>query len=133
MTVETKGWTSGGVVYILVSAGGNANENFWWGEEHDLAQGSSEPNEWWDSFTLSLPIVAETSQQQDSVNSYHKCASNNDTTLVWGIEVFDADSTNTRVDCVVISQTTQTDGFLDEFYKAFPEMDGCFETAFTLE
>lgn len=121
--IETKGWGGGGVAYIHDSAGGGAQAN-WWGEEHDLTQGASNPDSWWDAYTLTLPVVATVGEQQDNVNTIHKCAANDGTTLVWGYEVF-AYETTTTTDCVIISESETTDGYVSAFTTEFSNMSGC--------
>lgn len=131
--IETQGWASGGLLYSLDTGGGNTDPTFWWDETHDFTQGQSNSAFFWDQYTLTLPVTDDFNQQEANTNSFHACVTNNDTTLVWGIELFDYDNQNDVVDCIIVSGSETTDGYVDELKTTFGNLSGCDSFRWTAE
>jgi hypothetical protein len=133
MTVETAGWASGGIVYVHNRGGNTSQQSSWWGEKHDLTDGSSEPNEWWDKYTLDLDVVATPNAVVLGSTTLNSCDTNNGTTLVWGIEVFDFANQTDTVDCIVVTDEN-VEARISAFRTAYPELSSCDElTGWTVE
>lgn len=121
--MEHRGPSSGAFIYMHDSAGGSSTESNWWGEKHPVTNGTSGPNGWYERYELDLALATSFNNVTPGTNSWHKCASNNDTTLVYGYEVVSTGTT--VVDCVVLSPSVTTDAFVDEFLTAYPGFVGC--------
>ncbi|TVQ91911.1 MAG: hypothetical protein EA397_08405 [Deltaproteobacteria bacterium] len=123
---EHRGPSSAADLYMHDSSGGNAEQpDWWWGEVHPIDESISGPNGWYERYELNLPVVTDFSDAVEGVNSYHQCAANNDTTLVYGIEVFSIDDETEVADCVVISTSGRTDGYVQFFDDDYPHMVDC--------
>jgi hypothetical protein len=123
--MEHRGPSSGAAFYMHDSAGGSSTQSNWWGERHPMTEGKSGPNGWYERYELNLALATSFNNVTPGTNSWHKCDSNNDTSLVFGYEVFSSSDTSSVVDCIVISPTEVTDGFVDEFLTAYPDLAGC--------
>ena len=121
--MEMKG-IAGGVTYYNYDDGGG----FPWSEEHDLTDGETDPNGFWDAFSIALPIVDDFNNQIDSTNTLHTCASNNGSTLVWGVEAYeyqDGGGAGPAIDCIIVSESEATDAWVDDMKGEFSNLAGC--------
>lgn len=122
--MEHRGPSSAARFIVHDSAGGSDNEDIWWGEEHPMPDGTSGLNGWYETYSLSLDAGASL-PITPGTNSLLTCDKNDNATLVFGMEVFDAEDDTNRVDCVVFSPSETTDDFVDHFNTAFPHMSNC--------
>jgi len=118
--MEMKG-LAGGVTYYNYDNGGG----FPWSEEHDLTDGETNQQGFWDAFSIGLPIVGNPDDQVDSTNSLHSCDANNGTTLVWGVEAYDVADGTTQIDCIVVSESETTDQWVADIKAEFSNLSGC--------
>lgn len=125
--MEHRGPSSGAMLVVHDSAGGSSNTDAWWGEEHPIASGTSGPSDWYETYALDLNVVATPGAVNPGSTTLHACEANDSNTLVYGYEVYAKDDPTQVVDCVILSPSTTTDGFIDEFLTAFPRFDGCAE------
>ena len=113
---------------ILVYNSSVFAKRFPWSEEHDLTDGETDPNGFWDAFSIALPIVDDFNNQIDSTNTLHTCASNNGSTLVWGVEAYeyqDGGGAGPAIDCIIVSESEATDAWVDDMKGEFSNLAGC--------
>jgi len=68
-----------------------------WEEEHDLIQGDYDADGMWDTWGIVLPITTEWDQQLSGVNTLFAATTDMEDTMLWRIDVYDADAI---ADCV---------------------------------
>jgi hypothetical protein len=109
--IETRGWSAGLQLYIFDRGGPDASDD--WGELHNMTEGESQPEQWYDAFSLDLPVVPF-NQFNASTNSILVCDKNDDQTLLWGVTAFDVNNPDQVVDCLIISPSTTTDAWISD-------------------
>ena len=95
-SATTDGWTSDAVLNIDQTG---VDPSVAWDEEHTLVSTDYDPNGYWDTVEIDLPIVTDWEQQQADVNTLFQCNDDRKATLTWMIRVWDPDGTMS--DCAV--------------------------------
>lgn len=122
-TFEHLGTSASAAIYMHDSAGNNSNQSLWWGERHPVTEGESDPNGWWERYELSLAFKDPASGAPTvGSQTWHTCAANNDSTIVFGVEVLDA--SGAVLDCMYFPLNNPA-GHVEKFLTAYPSFSSC--------
>jgi hypothetical protein len=91
-TVDVLGWAESAHMYITQDVPNP------WEEEHDLVQGEYDPDGYWDTWEITLPVTTNWQDQESGVNTLFAGDASMEATMAWRIEVYDAGAV---ADCVV--------------------------------